>query len=129
MKTEVIKFETVDEYIATFSAEVQVKLEKLRTAIKQAAPEAKEIISYNMSAYKQNGMLVYFAAYKGHIGFYPTGSGIETFKNEITRFKTSKGAIQFPIDTALPITLVKKMVKFKISDDLNRVDLKLLKKK
>ena len=83
-----------------------------------AAPEASEVISYGMPAYKWKGILVYFAGYQSHIGFYPTASGIEEFKSELKEFKWSKGTVQFPINQPLPLELVTRMVKFRI--DVNR---------
>lgn len=125
MKT--IKIElpgNVGEYIAAQPKDVQAILNKLRSTIKSVAPDAEEIISYQMPAYKQNGMLVFFAGYKKHIGFYPTASGIENFKNEIARYKWSKGAIQFPLDEPLPVTLIKKIVKFKLKENEEKAGLK-----
>jgi uncharacterized protein YdhG (YjbR/CyaY superfamily) len=89
-------------------------LEELRTTIRKAAPKAEEGISYGMPSYKQNGILVYFAGYTNHIGFYPTGSGISAFTNEIKHYKTSKGTIQFPLDKPIPKTLVTKIVKYRV---------------
>jgi len=111
---------TVDEYIASFPKQIQVLLNQLREVIKKTAPKADEVISYSMPAYKQNGILVYFAANKNHIGFYPTASPIKIFKEDLSNFKTSKGAIQFPFDKPLPITLIKKIVKFKIKQNLEK---------
>jgi len=125
MKT--IKIElpgNVGEYIAAQPKDVQAILNKLRSTIKSVAPDAEEIISYQMPAYKQNGMLVFFAGYKKHIGFYPTASGIENFKNEIARYKWSKGAIQFPLNKPLPVTLIKKIVKFKLKENEEKAGLK-----
>lgn len=113
-------FTNVDEYIAMFTDDVQRKLQQLRDTIKSVAPQADETISYQMPAYKQNGALVYFAAYKKHIGFYPTGIGISNFKDEIVAYKSSKGAIQFPLDEPLPLSLVKKIVAFKVKDNIAR---------
>ena len=114
----------VDEYIATFPEATQQLLRKLRKAIREAAPQAEEFISYQMPAYKQNGMLVYFAGYANHIGFYPTSSGIRFFKKELAGYKTSKGAVQFPIDKSIPLSLVKKMVKFRVKENLEKAKLK-----
>ncbi len=108
---------TIDKYIAAFPKEVRELLIQMRNTIKAAAPKAEEVISYQMPAYKQNGMLVFFAGYAKHIGFYPTGSGIEHFKTEITKYKWSKGAIQFPLDKKLPITLITKIVKYKVREN------------
>ncbi len=108
------KFKDADSYIAMFPEGTQKKLQQLRTIIKKAAPKAEEVISYNMPAYKQNGILVYFAGYENHVGFYPTSSPIEVFKQELAAYKTSKGAIQFPLNEALPVELIKRIVKFRI---------------
>jgi len=114
----------VGEYIAAQPKDVQAILNKLRSTIRSVAPNAEEVISYQMPAYKQNGMVVFFAGYKNHIGFYPTGSGIENFKNEIAKYKWSKGAIQFPLDKPLPLTLIKKIVKFKLKENEEKAVLK-----
>jgi len=107
----------IDEYHRTFTGSIQEKLEQLRKAINHAAPKATETISYGMPAFKQNKMLVYYAAYKSHIGFYPTPNAIVAFKAELTKYKTSKGAIQFPNNEPLPIALIKKIVKFRLQED------------
>jgi len=86
----------------------------LRKTIKTAAPAAEEVISYNMPAIKQNGILVYYAAYKAHIGFYPTPSAIEAFKKELSKYESSKGAVRFPLDQPLPLSLITRIVKFRI---------------
>ncbi len=93
---------TVDEYIAQFPPEVRSLLGQLRRAVKEAVPDAREKISYRMPAFELNGILVYFAAFQNHIGFYPTASGIEAFKEELADYKSSKGAVRFPIGRALP---------------------------
>lgn len=115
-----VRFATIDEYHALFPIEVQKKLQQLRETIKKAAPKAKEVISYNMPAFKQHKTLVYYAAYKNHIGFYPTASPLPVFKDELTPYKTSKGAIQFPIDKPLPIALIKKIVLFRMKEDAEK---------
>ncbi len=107
----------VDEYIAQFPLETQALLNEIRAIIHKAAPKATEIISYGMPAYKMNHVLVYFAAYKKHIGFYPTGKGIEAFKEEFGDFKWSKGAVQFLLDKPLPRKLITRIVTYKISID------------
>lgn len=111
---------TIDEYIHHFPAETQTILQQVRQAIHQAAPDAKEVISYKMPAFKQNKVLVYFAAYKNHIGFYPTGLGIETFKDEFGDYKWSKGAVQFPLDKPMPLDLIIRITKFKAQNDLEK---------
>jgi uncharacterized protein YdhG (YjbR/CyaY superfamily) len=113
-------FKSIDEYISTFPKNVRLVLEELRQTIKKAVPEAEETISYQMPAFRYKGMLVYFAAYKKHIGFYPTSSGIEAFKKELSKYKSSKGAVQFPIDKPLPLTLVAKIVQFRLKEKLER---------
>jgi len=118
------KFTTVEEYLSTVPEDMRPMLEKLRTAIKQAAPGAEEVISYNMPAYRQHGVLVYFAANKGHIGFYPTASPIIAFKEQLAKYNTSKGAIQFPIDKPIPVTLVKSIVKYRVGEDLEKAQAK-----
>lgn len=112
-------FKTIDEYIATFPKEIQPKLQDIRQTIKQAAPNAQEAISYQMPAFKQKGNLVWFAAFKHHIGFYPTPSAIVAFKDKLTLYKTSKGAIQFPIDQPIPLELIKEIVHFRVKENLN----------
>ena len=109
---------TIDAYIAAFPAEVQVRLQQLRETIRKAAPDATETISYGMPAFKQRRVLVYFAAFQRHIGFYPTRSGIAAFQDEISAYRNSKGAVQFPHDKPLPLALVRKMVQFRVKDDL-----------
>jgi len=113
-------FLSVDEYINTLPKETKPKLQQLRKIIRETAPEAAEIISYNMPAYKTTAVLVYFAGYKNHIGFYPTSSGILQFKKEIAVYKNSKGAVQFPLDKPLPETLIKKMVLYRLSETRER---------
>lgn len=113
-------FKTIDEYIATFPKNVQVILEKLKQVIRDSAPEAKEAISYQMPTFKLKGNLVHFAAYKKHIGLYPTPSAIETFKEELSDYETSKGAIRFPLDKPLPFDLIKRIVKFRVEENLEK---------
>ncbi|MGE5798126.1 MAG: iron chaperone [Ignavibacteria bacterium] len=110
------KFETIDEYIKTFPEDVQKILQKIRETIKEAAPGAEEAISYQMPTFKLNGNLVHFAGYKNHIGFYPTPSGTEAFKKEIAVYRAGKGSVQFPIDKPIPISLIKKIVKFRVKE-------------
>lgn len=104
---------TVDEYIAGFPPETIEILQRLRETIKTAAPQATEVISYGMPGYKLNGMLVWFSGHKNHIGFYPKASGIAAFKARLSAYKCSKGAVQFPINKALPVELITEIVKFR----------------
>jgi len=112
-----LKHTNYDSYKASYPTEVQKKLDQMRAIIKKAAPKAEEVISYSMPAFKQNGILVYFAAQSKHIGFYPTSSGIINFKKELVDYKHSKGAIQFPYDEPLPVSLITQIVKFRIAED------------
>lgn len=111
------KFQTVDEYLSALPQPAKDAVVTLRQAIRQAAPQAEETISYNMPAFKWNGILVWYAASKNHIGFYPKPSAILAFNADLASYKTSKGAIQFPIDQPIPISLIKKIVKFRIKEN------------
>jgi uncharacterized protein YdhG (YjbR/CyaY superfamily) len=111
---------TIDDYIASFPKNVQKILKSLHKTIKTAAPEAVERISYRMPAFSQNGILVYFAAFKNHIGFYPTASGVKAFKKELSVYNGGKGSIQFPIDKPLPLALISRIVKFKVSENIEK---------
>ena len=114
------KFKSIDEYHSNFTGEMRRKLDQLRNAINSAAPESEEVISYNMPAFRQNKVLVYYAAAKEHIGFYPTPHPIKIFQKELLDYKTSKGAIQFPLDKNIPVSLVKKIVKFRVKEDTGK---------
>lgn len=114
----------VDAYIMSFPDEVQKKLEQIRATIRKAAPEAEEVISYGMPAYKWNGMLVWFAAHTKHIGFYPRVSAMVAFKKELSVYKNAKGSVQFPFDKPMPLALIAKMVKFRIMENLQKVEMK-----
>lgn len=118
MESKKAGFSSIDAYIATFPKEIQEKLEALRTTIRDAAPDAEEKISYQMPAFALNGNLVYFAAFKNHIGFYPTSSGIAAFKDEVSAYKGSKGAVQFPLNQPLPLDLVSRIVRFRVAENV-----------
>jgi uncharacterized protein YdhG (YjbR/CyaY superfamily) len=120
MKSKNIQ-QNVDEYISNFSPDVQKKLHDLRELIKEVAPTAEEKISYQMPAFFQNGILVYFAAYKNHIGLYALPSGNIAFQKELSKYKTGKGSIQFPLDQPLPIKLISKIVKFRVQENYKKV--------
>lgn len=107
----------IDQYISTFPPETQKLLNQMREAIRSVAPEAEEVIKYAMPTYVLDGNLVHFAAYKNHIGFYPAPSGLQAFHNEIAHYKSSKGAVQFPLDQPLPLELVKKIVIFRMEEN------------
>jgi len=123
------KYKSVQQYLSTLPEDIQFKVEELRETIKKAAPGASEVISYNMPAYKMNKVLVYFAVYKNHIGFYPTSSGIAAFQKEIGGFKSSKGAVQFPINEKLPLELIVKIVLFRLAEDAGTLNPKVGGKK
>ena len=108
------KFNTVEQYFSLLSGPVKARMEKVRETIRKAAPGAEEVISYNMPAFRRNGMLVWYAAYANHIGLYPTNSGIEAFREEIAKYKSSKGAVQFRHEEPLPVGLIGRMVKYRV---------------
>lgn len=110
----------IDEYIAGFPTEVQAILEKLRATIRESAPEAKETINYAIPTFTLEGNLVHFAAFKTHIGFYPAPSGIAAFKKELSVYKGAKGSVQFPIDKPLPLSLITRIVKFRLKENLEK---------
>lgn len=122
-------YTTIDEYIATFPKDVQKILQELYKTIKAAAPEAEERISYQMPTFALNGNLVHFAAFKNHIGFYPTPSGIDAFKEELSIYEGAKGSVQFPIDQPMPLKLIAKIVKFRVAENLKKGGVKSVKKK
>ena len=110
----------IDLYVEQFPTATQKQLNKLRNIIKSTAPAAEEMISYKMPAYKLDGMLVYFAGYKAHVGFYPTPSGIKNFLPKLKGYKCSKAAVQFPIDKPLPESLIKEIVAFRIKENASK---------
>jgi uncharacterized protein YdhG (YjbR/CyaY superfamily) len=118
---------SIDEYISGFSVEVQETLKTLRKVIKESAPNAEEKISWGMDTFVLHGNLVHFAAYKNHIGFYPSPSGIDAFKNQLSEYKGSKGTIQFPIQKPLPYELISKIVKFRVEENIKNAENKLKK--
>jgi uncharacterized protein YdhG (YjbR/CyaY superfamily) len=120
MRTNSKEIKTIDDYINLFSDDIKIKLKSIRVAIKKAAPKATEVISYGMPAFKQNRVLVYFAIGKNHIGFYPTPNPIKVFSKELESYKTSKGAIQFPLNKIIPLTLISKIVKYRVAEDLEK---------
>jgi uncharacterized protein YdhG (YjbR/CyaY superfamily) len=117
-------FDSIDEYIATFPKNVQMVLQQIRQAVKDAAPEAEETISYNMPAFKLNGNLVWFGAFKNHIGFYPRKSAIEEFKEKLKGYEVSKvrGTVKFPLDKPIPLELIRGIVKFRVKENLKEKD-------
>jgi uncharacterized protein YdhG (YjbR/CyaY superfamily) len=122
-------FKTIDEYILQCPSEIQETLQTLRKVIKESEPEAEEKISWQMPTFVLHGNLVHFAAFKNHIGLYPGPNAIEAFKNEISGYKSSKGAVQFPIGKPMPYELISRMVKFSALENIRRAEEKLNKKK
>ena len=114
------QFKTIDEYISMFPDEVQTILNQVRQTIRGAAPEAEETINYQMPTFTLNGNLVHFAAFKTHIGFYPTPTGIEAFKEELAPYKGAKGSVQFPIDQPVPLSLIRRIVEYRVKENLER---------
>jgi uncharacterized protein YdhG (YjbR/CyaY superfamily) len=115
------KPKSTDEYISSFPEETQIILQEVRNTIKNGAPESNESISYGMPAYKLNGKaLVYFAGYKNHIGFYATPTGHAEFNEELAKYKQGKGSVQFPINEPMPLDLITKIVKFRVSEVLKK---------
>ncbi len=124
MDKEVSVFRSVDEYISAFHPDVQEKMNFLRQEILALAPGVEERISYNMPAYHLNGSLLYFAAFKKHIGFYPTQSGINAYKEQLSKYKTAKGSIKLPLDQPLPVDLIREIIKFRVAENIERAQAK-----
>lgn len=129
MEENKVAYKSIDEYISQFPPEIQEILQTLRKVIKEAAPEAEEKISYQMPAFYLQGNLVYFATHKNHIGFYPTASGIAAFQHKFSEYKSSKGAVQFPIGKPLPYELIREIVNFRVAENKQKAERKLKKKK
>ncbi len=108
----------IDEYIARFPPAVQTILQAIRQTIHEAAPDAQETISYQMPTFTLHGNLVHFAAFKQHIGFYPVPSGIDAFKDELAAYKQGKGSVQFPLDQPMPYDLIRRIVVFRVQENL-----------
>ena len=122
-------FNSIDEYIATFPQDIQKILQELRATIKAAASDAEEKINYQMPTFFLNGNLVHFAAFKKHIGFYPTPSGIEAFQKELSVYDGAKGSVQFPIDEPMPLKLISRIVKFRAAENIKKAKIKSVTKK
>ncbi|MDW7772224.1 MAG: DUF1801 domain-containing protein [Desulfobulbaceae bacterium] len=110
----------IDEYIAAFPKDIQTILKKIRATIRKAAPEAKETITYRIPTFTLEGNLVHFAAFKKHVGFYPTPTGIEKFKTELSIYDSAKGSVKFPLDKPIPLGLIGEIVRFRVSENLAR---------
>ncbi len=115
-----LKAKTVEQYLSKLPEGARDAVQQLRATIRQAAPKAEEVVSYGMPAFKANRILVWYAACKTHVGFYPRPSSIVAFHEQLTGYKTSKGAIQFPLDEAIPTKLVKQIVKFRLQEDAEK---------
>lgn len=111
---------SIQEYFSWFTPEIQAKLQQMREILRQAVPEAEEVISYHMPAFKTTEVLVYYAAAKSHMGYYPTSSGVINFEEELARFVTSKGAIQFPYNQELPEQLIRDIAQFRAQEAVER---------
>jgi uncharacterized protein YdhG (YjbR/CyaY superfamily) len=120
MERKIAGYVSIDEYIASFPEDVQIILQELRATIKASAPGAVEKISYQMPTFFLNGNLIHFAAWKNHIGLYPTPSGTEAFKQELSIYESAKGSIKFPIDQPMPLDLIRRMVKFRVAENLKK---------
>jgi uncharacterized protein YdhG (YjbR/CyaY superfamily) len=129
MESNKTGFNSIDEYIAMFPEEVRKILEELRATIKASAPDAEERISYQMPTFFLKGNLVHFAAYKRHIGFYPTPGGIQAFIKELSVYEGAKGSVKFPIDKPLPLKLISRIVKFRVAENLKNAEIKPGKRK
>lgn len=114
------QFETMDEYINTFPENVRRILNELRQTIKEVAPDAEETINYQIPTFTLNGNLVHFAAFEHHIGFYPTPGGMQAFKKELSGYKGAKGSVQFPMNEPLPLPLIRRIVEFRVKENLEK---------
>jgi uncharacterized protein YdhG (YjbR/CyaY superfamily) len=112
------EYQTIDEYIASFPENTRRILQELRRTIREAVPQAEETISYRMPAFRLNGVLVWFAAFKDHVGFFPKASAIEVFKKELAGYETSKGTVRFPLDKPIPTELIRKIVEYRVKENL-----------
>jgi uncharacterized protein YdhG (YjbR/CyaY superfamily) len=120
MISNTIKPDNMDDYISSFPKETQIILEEIRSVIRKAAPKAEEAISYGIPTFKLNGNMVHFAAFKNHIGFYPTPTGIKEFENELSMYKQGKGSVQFPLNKPMPLNLISSIVKYRVKINKER---------
>ena len=129
MTTSKISPKDINEYIAGFPEDIQVILKKIRETIRKAAPDAEETIKYQMPTFTLDGNLVHFAAFKNHIGFYPIPTGIEKFKKELSIYEGGKGSVKFPLDKPIPYQLISDIVKYRVSENIEKAKTKGIKKK
>ncbi len=120
MEDQKASFRNIDEYIAGFEPEVQDILRKVRSVVREEAPDASEKISYQMPTFALHGNLVHFAAYKHHIGFYPAPSGIAAFQDELSAYKGAKGSVQFPLDQPIPYELIRRIVRYRVDENVSK---------
>ena len=120
MNTESNPPQTVDDFIAGFPAEIQSILQQIRSIIRETVPDAEEVISYKMPTYRLHGNLVHFAAFKHHIGFYPAPTGVEAFEEELAPYQHAKGSIRFPLDRSIPYDLIRKIVEFRVKENIEK---------
>lgn len=128
MKTEQTSPQTIDEYIAGFPEDIQAILQQIRLVVRQEAPEAQETIKYQMPTFVWHGNLVYFAAFKKHIGFYPVPTGLEAFREELAGYVGGKGSVQFPLNQPIPYDLIGRIVAFRVKENLAKAEAKKKKK-
>lgn len=128
MKTGKTSTKTIDEFIANAPREAQGILKRIRSTVRKAAPGAEETINYGIPTFTLNGNLVHFSGFKSHIGFYPTPSGIEKFKKELSPYETAKGSVKFPLDQPIPYGLIEKIVKFRVKENLEKAEARKKKK-
>ncbi len=127
-KTEQTAPKTIDEYMARFPENVQEILEKIRATIGEAAPGAEETIKYQMPTFMLKGNLVHFGAFKNHIGFYPVPTGLEAFKEDLAGYASGKGSVQFPLNQPIPYALIRKIVAFRVAENVANAEAKRKKK-
>lgn len=120
---------TIDEFIAAFPEDIRAILQKIRAIIREEAPEAQETINYGIPTFTLHGNLVHFSAFKKHIGFYPAPSGIEKFKAELAPYAGAKGSVQFPLDQPIPYELIRKIVAFRVEENLAKAEVKARQRK
>lgn len=128
MNSNPVSYSSINEYIALFPEEVQDKLEQIRAVIKATAPEATEKISYQVPTFYLQGNLVHFAAYKNHISFFPTSSGVQAFKDELSPYATSKGTIKFPLNKPMPLDLIRRITQYRVAENLEKAKAKSTRK-
>ena len=122
MKTDQTAPANIDDYIAGFPQDIQAILETIRTIVREVATDAEETIKYQIPTFTLKGNLVHFAAFKKHIGFYPTPTGIEQFKAELSAYQGAKGSIQFPLDKPIPYDLIRQIVQFRVDENLKKAE-------